>query len=97
MNGEREGGRWGEASSPIQNQSPIDQKFNALVHGDRSNSRIERHSNTWQAVKGFIKEQVEVDHMPLLRKSGIDHGQTEYARGAMDALDSLLRFGGEDI
>lgn len=62
----------------------------------RGPSRIERHGSTWQAVKAHIKE-AQAEHIASLRNKKLDHSETQYARGAMDALDRLLEFAGEDI
>lgn len=59
--------------------------------------RIDRNSNTWKAVKQHIAEIVSTEYMPTLRNRSMDHGQNQYAKGAMDALDSLLNFGGEEV
>lgn len=58
---------------------------------------INRGSDTWKAVVAYITEQIDEDHMPVLRNNITDHGQTQYARGALDALEGLLEFGGKPI
>ena len=59
--------------------------------------RVDQHSLTWKAIKQEIEQLNSTDYMNTLRSKNADHGQTQYARGAMDALDCLLRFGGEEV
>ncbi len=66
-----------------------------LALGDQAVNRIDRNSNTWKAIKEYIKQQTAEDYMPTLRHKGIGHDETQYARGGLDALESLLEFGGE--
>lgn len=62
-----------------------------------STPKVQRNSETWKAIKLEIEQMINGDHLPALRNRNLDHGRTQYARGAMDALESLLRFGGEDV
>ncbi len=71
--------------------------IDSLALDNSGDYRVDRRSPTWQAVKSFLEEQVKVHYMPTLRNVSMDHGQTQYARGAMDVLDRLLEFGGEEV
>jgi hypothetical protein len=64
---------------------------------ERIQYKVDRNSLTWKAVKQHIEELVATDYMGTLRNRSADHGQNQYAKGAMDALDSLLSFGGEEV
>jgi hypothetical protein len=64
---------------------------------ERIQYKVDRNSLTWKAVKQEAKRLGDMDYMNTLRNRNEDHGRTQYARGAMDALDCLLRFGGEDV
>lgn len=68
-----------------------------LATDNQGNHKIDRDSGTWLAVKEFIKEQVSTAYMPTLRGKKVEFDETQYARGAMDALDSLLEFAGEEV
>jgi len=59
--------------------------------------RVDTESLTWKAIKQEIQRLNSTDYMNTLRSKNKDHGQTQYARGAMDALDCLLQFGGEEV
>ena len=53
-------------------------------------SRIDTKSREWQAIEYEIRTLIDGDYIMVLRRKGIEHGETEYARGAIDALERLL-------
>jgi len=68
-----------------------------ITSDDQRRHSVDRTSLTWKAIKQEIEQLNSTDYMNTLRSKNADHGQTQYARGAMDALDCLLRFGGEEV
>lgn len=81
------------------NQLTKEMMIDAGLFGTNAQGRsmkVNRLSSDWIATKMFVEEEMQ-NHMQTLRNVSIDHGQTQYARGAMDALESLLRFGGEEV
>lgn len=63
------------------------------AHESAAGPRISPQSPTWQAVKQWIQEQIDMDLQPTLRNRTIDHSLTQYARGGYDYLDRLLEYG----
>ena len=61
------------------------------------NYQVDRNAATWRAIKQEIARLKESDYDRTLRNRESDHGRTQYARGALDALDCLLMFGGEEV
>ena len=59
--------------------------------------KVDRTSLTWKAVLQEIERLAKTDYMNTLRNRNADHGQNQYAKGALDALDCLLRFGGNEV
>jgi len=59
--------------------------------------RIDRNSGTWKAIKNFMKDRAKDDYVPTLRNKQLEYPQVQYARGALDAFDSLLEFAGEEV
>lgn len=43
-------------------------------------------------LKTFIKTKMEEEYLPTLRNKCIEYPDVQYARGGMDALESLLQF-----
>lgn len=72
-------------------------EINRQTLGDGPEPKIDRNSQTWKAVINYIKNQQEVEFMPMLRKRDSSSDRTQYARGGLDALDGLMEHGGEDI
>jgi len=68
-----------------------------LSRDDGHKFQVDRNSPTWKAIMQEIKELTEIDYQLTLRNRNRDHDQTQYARGALDAFDCLLRFGGEEV
>jgi hypothetical protein len=63
--------------------------------GEERDAKIDRGSPTWKAVKAYIARQVADNYMPMLKNRGVSHDDTQYARGGVEALESLLEFAGE--
>ena len=72
-------------------------EFFSPLHLTEVESKIDRASQTWKAVRQYVEEQVRQNYLPTLRNRAISHDETQYARGGFDALESLLAFGGESI
>jgi hypothetical protein len=51
---------------------------------------IEPHSQTWRRVRSEIRDAIK-RHENVLRTSGTPIEATEHARGALDALEGLLK------
>ncbi|MBV5329141.1 MAG: hypothetical protein JZU65_16190 [Chlorobium sp.] len=58
--------------------------------------RIDNRSNTWLAVKEYIKEKTASDYMCVLRNRTTKESETQYARGCIDALEGLLDLEGDE-
>ena len=69
----------------------------AMAMESKARHRIDRQSSTWLAIKEFMKKQADGDYMPMLRNRTVEYPETQYARGALDAFDSLLEFAGEEV
>lgn len=67
------------------------------LDAEKGPTRIERNGATWRAIKAKIKDMQDGDYLPSLRNKNVDYPDTQYARGAIDALERLLEFAGEDI
>ena len=87
---------YGPAPTPdfVRTEEDRERLIEAMAQGETHLLGIDPNSATWLAVKAHIKEMVDFDYMSTLRNRAMDHGQTQYARGAIDALDCLLGFGG---
>jgi hypothetical protein len=79
------------------NEEQRSKLIDALARDDNHQFKVDRDGATWKAVKQEIERLKETDYQSTLRNRKTDHGQTQYARGALDALDSLLEFGGEEV
>jgi len=69
----------------------------AIAMGDTTGHRVDPNSSTWRAIKEFIRSKGREEYIPSLRNKQLEYPEVQYARGAMDALDSLLEFGGEEV
>jgi hypothetical protein len=74
-----------------------EQRIREAIALDDPAPRIDRNSGTWKAIREFMKEKAKDDYMPTLRNQQLDYSQVQYARGALDAFDSLLEHAGENI
>jgi len=72
-----------------------EEELRRVAMGGQPESRIDIRSNTWIASKKYIKDKIANDYMQVLRTRNIGQDETQYARGAIDALESLLEFGGD--
>ncbi len=52
---------------------------------------------TWQAIRSAIKEKARDEYFPALRNKQLDMSDVQYARGGLDALESLLNIAGEEL
>ena len=79
------------------NETQRDKLIDALARDDGHKFQVDRNGPTWKAIMQEIKRLTEHDYQLTLRNRNRDHDQTQYARGALDAFDCLLRFGGEEV
>lgn len=62
-----------------------------------SSPYIDKESLTWQAIRSAIKEKARDEYFPALRNKQLDMSDVQYARGGLDALESLLNIAGEEL
>jgi hypothetical protein len=79
----------------VSNKQVLEEARRREAMGGQPESRIDIRSNTWIASKKYIKDKIANDYMQVLRTRNIGQDETQYARGAIDALESLLEFGGD--
>ena len=78
--------------------SEIERRKEALAMSeDVSHLKVDRGSLSWQAIRHYIRKDAMLSFQSLLRKRGSEFGETQYARGALDALESLLEWAGEEV
>lgn len=85
---------YGETPPLVRTEQERLDLIDRLAKDENHQFQVDRNSATWRAIKQEIERLTEMDYMSTLRNRNADHGRTQYARGAMDAFDCLLQFGG---
>jgi hypothetical protein len=68
----------------------------AVIHDSIAHS-IDPQSSTWKSLAAQIRIMVADSYQPVLRSRTANYEDTQYARGAIDALETVLELGGETI
>jgi len=88
---------YGQPPQRMLNEEQQAKLIDELSRDKEHQFKVDRNGATWKAIMQEIERLRETDYQSTLRNKNTDHGQTQYARGALDALDCLLVFGGEEV
>ena len=82
--------------TPERTKSPDEKRVERLANEPTGRLRrltVDKDSETWAAINRFIEDETANHAMSILRNRSSEHGDTQYARGMLDAFESLLSLG----